>query len=105
MKQREQQDKCVLGTFQDGRKLVWLGESDKEGVGEEDNFGFYCIWKSLESFTGSDKADLHFKRLTWARDVGDLEFPGGGGDVWLHLEYTLKESTGFADGLVAWQQS
>ena len=62
----------VLGTFQDERELVWL--ESEEGGGRESDFGFcyICALKSLESFTGDDKAGLHVKRLTLARGDSDL---------------------------------
>lgn len=43
-------------------------------VGEEGIFGFYsiCDGRHWSFVQGNDIVDLHFKRLTLARDDGDL---------------------------------
>lgn len=50
---------------------MWLER--EEGGGEESSFEvLHLCSKSLESFTGGDKAGLHVKRLSLARGDSDL---------------------------------
>lgn len=64
----------VPGTFQDEREFVWLREGEKEGSQEKRTTlgSVASVMEVTGEFYRSDKADLHFKRLTLARDDGDL---------------------------------
>lgn len=97
-KQREQEDEGVLGPFQDERRTVWLGESEKSSGRRGGQL--WILLYLMEAAQGNDIADIHFKRLTLARGGSHLDQAGVGNENWLCLEYILKESTGFADGLV-----